>query len=332
MKRIALFLVCLIIIVGTNESCFATIQQLTNNTNEDSLPSLYDGTVAWYSTHTLNYWDGTAITQLGYINDKPSVYNGAIAWSDGNIKLWNGTSIVQVTNNYNLGLSNSQPSLYNGTIAWTELNSNGSSIYYWNGVTAQLVATNLAWSPSNYNGTIAYENRTDGSVGEQIFYWNGTNTIQITNNTSSNRDASLYNGTIAWDNRTDGNIYYWDGTNTINLTQTGYSTGNWNPSLYDSKIAWSGFDGQYFQIYYWDGTSVFQLTNSTYNNDLPSLFNGTISWVGGTGVNAEIYYWNGDYADLSQPHPPISVPEPSTMLLFSLGLIGLIGTRRRIGN
>ena len=75
------------------------------------------------------------------------------------------------------------------------------------------------------------------------------------------------------------------------------------------------------EIYYWDGKAVTQITNNdTYDND-PSLYGDMIAWYGWDGHDAEIYY-----AKIDKAAP---VPEPSTVLLTSAGLVGLAALRKK---
>ena len=272
------------------------IFRLTNNTTNDSDPSLYNGTVAWIgiggSDDDIFYWDGSTTVNVSdnafCCDDYPSLFNGAIAWegsdfSDSEIYYWNGTNITKVTDN---NVSDKRPSHYNGTVAWEGGDGNDFEIYFWNGTTTINVSNSNDYDDlaSLHNGTIFWR-RWDGNDYE-IFFWDGNTTTQITNNNTDEERPSNYNGTVAWV-ASDGNdfeIYYWNGTSTTQVTNNG--TNDDYPSLYNGTIAWQASDGNDLEIYYWDGTSISTVTNNSSDDTNPSLYNGRIAFVN----NSEIYY------------------------------------------
>jgi hypothetical protein len=121
-------------------------------------------------------------------------------------------------------------------------------------------------------------------------------------------------------------IYYWDAdTNTITQL-TDNSIPDYAPSVYEGTIAWGGGQGGH-ELYYWDGDTITQLVDFGTNVSEPSLYDGTIAWSG-TGI----CYWDGGSLEFENgpgPGPGEPIPEPSTMLLFTSGLIGLAGLRRK---
>jgi hypothetical protein len=226
-------------------------------------------------------------------------YNVTIAWTqdknnDGyEILYWNGTDTVQVTqtDSYNDFLG----SCHNGQISWSGDNGGvDKEIFFWDGNSIIQVTNDNShdWSPSLYNGTIAWYSYATGSA--QIYYWDGTTTRQITNS-GYNFGPSLYNGTIAWDGMSaigmDHEIYYWDGSSIRQITNN--DTDDQGPSLYNGTIAWRGFDGVNYEIFYWNGTSIIQITNNNTDNGWPSLYNGKIAWVASDGSHPQVYFWDG---------------------------------------
>ena len=153
--------------------------QLTTTTQQCSpVPSLFNSEIAYIFCGELFYWNGTQTTLIydnSYVDWKPSLYNGQIAFaaSDGNdyeIFLWNGSNIIQITND---NVDDKKPSLFNGQIAWTKGNSD---------------------------------------LTKEIYFWDGSTTTQVTNNSIYDNYPSLYNGNIAWNGgagwQGTGNIYY----------------------------------------------------------------------------------------------------------------------------
>jgi hypothetical protein len=292
------FLLIISCLFSFNVYCDAAtfeIQQITNNDVDDYRPSLYAGTIAWFSVG-IWYWDGSSIIQVGNGGCCPSLWNGAIAWqwvhpndptpssNEHEIYYWNGTSTTQLTNNY---MDDVWPSAYAGTVAWRGYDAGGHRIYYWNGSSTTLVANvapSSSYDVSLYNGTIAWEG------ADQIFYWDGASVTQITADNTQNRKPSLYAGTIAWQGH-DGNdweIFYWDGSSISQITSNSYADAE--PSLFAGSIAWFGFDAGDSEIFYWDGSSTTQVTDNSTRDDCPSLYDGNIAWYGFDGNDWEIYY------------------------------------------
>ncbi|OGP50033.1 MAG: hypothetical protein A2Y79_01440 [Deltaproteobacteria bacterium RBG_13_43_22] len=62
--------------------------------------------------------------------------------------------------------------------------------------------------------------------------------------------------------------------------------------------------------------------------NLQSILWRAVGFTSGTGAdwgNHDIFSW--EYRD---NYNPIQTPEPTTMLLFGLGLLGLVGVRRKL--
>lgn len=182
------------------------------STSNARTPSLYDGKIAYVDydgSAEIYYWDGSVshqITNNTDVDNNPSLYNGKIAWhsdldGDYDIYYWDGAAIKKVTNNNSYDYN---PSLYNGTIAW----EGDSNVYYWDGT--NVISINNKYQPSLYNGSIAFSSGCCGNGG--IFLWRDSNIFQVSQDLFSS-DASLYNGTVAYVSNVDGNndIYFWDG-------------------------------------------------------------------------------------------------------------------------
>ena len=206
--------------------------------------------------------------------------------------------IRQLTDN---DYENITPSMYNGQIAWVEkedVHTYGGNIVYWNGTsTTRITSSSTAYTPSLYDGKIAYMMEDRSMYTKDIYYWDGTNTTKLSD-TSSNYEAeapSLYNGEIAWQEYTDEgtNIYYWNGTTITKIT--GNMVNNWYPSLYNGQIAWVGYEYGDSDIYYWNGANTTRISNSSGNDIQPSLYNGAIAWQGtpDAGEGYKIMYWDG---------------------------------------
>ncbi len=106
----------------------------------------------------------------------------------------------------------------------------------------------------------------------------------------------------------DAEIYLWNGSGLTNISNN--TTEDANPVIWgDRQVAWSGFDGQDWEIFYYDPShGVVQVTNNAYDDgytpytDLITgqtyyqgpLFGGStaIVWAGGDANNKEIFSYN----------------------------------------
>ena len=320
-------------------------RQITDNADADYAPSLYNGTIAWYSDvdgdNDIYYWDGTSTTNItnNLASDTdPSLYDGSVAWhgdidGDYEIYYWDGTNTIQVSEDVSIDYA---PSLYDGEIAWKS--SATQRTHYWDGATVTQFYDNGTGEtyPSLYNGQIAWQESALGAnstIYEAIFYWNGTSTTVLDRftSTSHNRVPSLYDGTIAWRNESGYDIWYWDGTNKTRVTNN--SSYDNNPSLYNGQIAWNGnVDGDY-EIYFWDGSSITKITDNTASDSAASLYNGEIAWVSDVDGDSEIYYARLASAWIRDALPEINIWESTENEILELADMytdessGIVGDR-----
>ncbi len=177
----------------------------------------------------------------------------------------------------------------------------------------------IAGNPSQTDSVVGYI-KTDGTIGSgnflhasNILDWN-LNLIDVTNPQYS-YNLLKSNSLIAIDT---GSVLWGDGTNLF-----------FNFNGKGALGFQASFPGQYSGYHYWglshnenwvllDGISIApgHVFAGSAGNDLVVAGIGTQGQVGNSPLD-------------QQPGDPSPVPEPSTMMFLSLGLLGLAGVRRK---
>jgi len=226
------------------------------------------------------------------VDDKcPSLNNGYAFWyrkDDGIIRWQTSQAVSTASKVVDTSLCGALSS-YDDKVAF-----GFGTVRYWNGTSLDTVSTNTLGGVSLYGDTIAYP-LADGSDFE-IMLKKGSWEQQITNDGVWNIGPSLFNDKVAWVGDAIGpnpDIWYWDGHTARKISNNPGDDSQ--PCLYDGAIAWSGYDGNDYEIYYWNGTTITQITNDSESIDdrWPSLYDGKIAWERKTSDGWEIFYWDG---------------------------------------
>ena len=276
-------------------------RQITDNTANDSSPSLYKDQIAWYGnedgTYAIYYWDGSNTTKISDNSSNaynPSLDNGQITWqADKNgksqIYFWDGKNTTKISKN---SKNNYNPSLYNGQITWQADKNGKSQIYFWNGSSTTKISKNSKkdYSPSLYNGQITWQGYENDK--SQIYFWDGTGTTNISNNSKNNSATSLYHKQITWQGNnilSPSDISLLSGTSIPNMITDILDT-NSDTSLDKEQDVQNDKNSN---IYFWDGDDTVQISDNSSNDYNPSLYNGQITWQGYEHENYDIYFWDG---------------------------------------
>jgi len=337
MKRIISALFLVLIILAANVACAFMpyeITQITDNDYDDLYPSINDnGYLTWSG------WDG----------------------SDYEIYLKNSLATTQLTNNI---LNDEYPHINNsGHIVWQGTGNEDSEIFYYNGLAATQMTDNddndylpninnnneIVWHGCVYFETIPYYN---------IFHYNGVTANQVTNEETHNIAPDINdNGYIAWDRSENINPKYriviFDGLIETELVapEDDFIYNTYAKINNNEEVAWVAYDGDY-ELFLYDGL-INQLTDNEYWDFRHNINdNGYITWGGGKDDESEIFlYYNGDVLqvtnnDRNDWYPDINnsqflvwsgfdgndyeiflakpVPEPSSILQLSVGLLGVM--------
>jgi hypothetical protein len=297
------------------------------------------GHVVWVAHNDTDdeiwHWDGSGITDLtGSGTDAREARisdNGDVVWvssdaDDHELWRWDGSSSSKLTDNE--GLNDEMPEINaNGDVVWRVWDQSllTSEVWYWDGVDK----TNLSGGTgtTGYSPQISDSGHAVWTGGDnEIYHWNGSSGSNISNRDGEDYDAHINaSGHVVWTGfDTEGyyppcHIYYWDGSSVTNISaREDYD--EMFPRIDDSGwVAWLGGDAQgRWQVFAWDGAGGrYQLTDDPRYHYGLRITNGYITWYT-EGAEGDVYFT--DVRD---------VPEPGTAGLVAVGLLGLVGLRRR---
>lgn len=305
-----------------------TIKKLTNN-------NYYSGAVYRYDLNDLNqvaYAGATlpnGVKSGGYVslNNK-----GDVAWQAGDgmndTQVYRYSSsnnnVTQISNvNYNnYAFGASEPVINDsGQIAWYQGSSDGPrDVYRYDPV---LGITKI----SSNNGGQRYELVSMNNLGQIMFRGpGGTNYgTWIYNNGGSAYEISKtwYGGQLNNSGQMlrqvgsdlflfDIALNSWSQITNDGTSKMGYYINDLG------QIIWSQYDGHDYELFLYDKGLKTQITSNDFDDYNPVINNiGQIAFLRFDGITREVYQ-------------ATSVPEPASMLLFSLGLLGLAGVRRKL--
>ncbi|PQP33281.1 hypothetical protein C6A36_00015 [Desulfobacteraceae bacterium SEEP-SAG10] len=245
-----------------------TWRRYDGDNNKDSI-LLWDG----QDIHIVSEYDCGDFPYQGYPPSygslEPSLHNGQIAYAawDGNdyeIFYWNGTEIIQITDN----LTNDyEAQLWNGTISYTGYKDESapSDIFYWDGTEIQNI--------SDKAGTCE---------------------------DSHLRESKIVHSAYGLSGEYGTDIYIWDGSQDRCLIPViGY---DYEPEIFESLICWTGWP--YGKPkgpcvgWVWDGYKLHNVMESPYNVSFPRADGSMIAFTAHDGNDDEIFiaeYITGTY-------------------------------------
>ncbi len=278
---------------------------LSNNSSNNLIATLYDGTTTKTVTTSVAYNTGTPnkisasykFGKLGItVNGQEVATNLSLplkalsgAWEEKAPQL-NSQSYIQSLAAFNGKLyGGTQPNgklfEWNGTNAWVE-------------VAPQLNAQTAIFSLAVFNGKLYGGTGPNG----RLFEWNGSNAWvevapQLNSQTYIN-SLAVFNGKLYGGTFPNGKLFEWNGTNAwvevapqLNSQTRIFSLAVFNGKLY-------GVTGTNGKLFEWNGTNAWvevapQLNSQTYIMSL-AVFNGKL--YGGTFPNGKLFEWNGSNA------------------------------------
>jgi len=239
-------------------------------------------------------------------DQNPQIDSGQVVWehfdgNDGEIMLWNGTSVQQLTNN---SLDDQGPRISHGQVAWQQWDGHDSEIVFWNGTTVQQLTNNDFddTNPDISNGHVVWEG-WDGTDWE-IYHWCGgpTDPPPLGGGNDFDDRYPKIDRTgpllVVWQGREGGDwdIFKWDGGAPVNLTADS-AQDEIDPAVGSSAIAWQGwrhFVGSNWTIFY-NGQWITPYPPNPPDNVNPSVDDGYVAWEVGSSIGLWV---NGTSHDL----------------------------------
>jgi len=315
-----------------------TVTQLTDNTFPDAAPSTDGASVAWTAEPSdgtdreIYFWNGNTTTRLTDNADDrndlwPTVDDSTVVWhggtavpgaTDWEIFLYEDGSVTQLTaNDYN----DYYPFVVGENIVWRgQEGGTDYEIFFHDGdSTVQL--TDNSYDDKNPEvdrlGNVLWEGEV-GDGDKEIFFCDGDLVTQLTDNAQDDGWSNLDGGEAVWERQEGGDdyeIFYFDGSDTTMLTDD--LLDDRHPRIVGSLIAWEGDDGNDTEIFVYEiGKGITHLTNNDFDDEYPRIAGNMIGWTG---------YVDGEDGEIFVATP---VPEPSAMILLTIGLVTLLGWRR----
>ncbi len=278
---------------------------LSNNSSNNLVANLYDGTTTKTVTTTNSYNTGNPVkVSASYKFGKLGIsVNGQEVATDLGLPLkalsgaWEekAPQLNAQTAIYCLLVYNGK--LYGGT-------SSGGRLFEWNGTNAWIEVANKLNVETNIMCLTVFNNKIYGGTypNAKLFEWNGTNAwIEVATGLNSQTHILClveYNGKLYGATQPNGKLFEWNGTNawvevanTLNAQSQIYSLAVYNGKLYGG----TNTGGKLFE---WNGTNAWVEVANTLNAQTTiyslAVYNGKL--YGGIGSGGRLFEWNGTNA------------------------------------
>jgi len=258
--------------------------------------SLWSDTAAYtvVAGGAVMFYDGTTSVQIysgSSPNYEPVTAAGLVAWRNratgataDDILLWNGSTVVNLTNSATINdcfLSLGS----NGDLIWSRNGTDLTYRYAASGATVPLGVhgrqASLYIAPGNVP-TYAYQD-TDTF---EVKYYDGTTTHIVGAGDHDGASPSLWNGAIAWIGTGAGSgmaryeVFFWKAGQTQRITNDDAVSGiaDLTPRVWNDLVVWARCPNGLMnpKLFLWDGTAMTQLT--TASAKYPSFHDGYVGY------------------------------------------------------
>jgi PEP-CTERM motif len=307
----------------------STISRLTDNDEDDVAPDVSNGHIAWIrgdDDDTDIIYDGITVMEGVRSNVDLKLEPGGLVWSASNspdliyhVYLFDGTTTKQLS--IDGAMYNSNPDMSGNKVVWWSYTNNVQSTYLYDGVSSFQLPENVGRGQGPHisgDNIVGTGLNSEGIYADRIFLYDGvTNHLLAVNPDGSVGQPRIAGQNAAWRSCVANTLcevfVYQDGqAKQVSFDSIRLMT----PQVSESFVVFNAYDGQDWEIFAYDGVKTVQLTDNDIDDRAVDISGNSFVWIqAGPDYTTRIY--TATY-----------VPEPSTLLLCLLSIVGVALMRR----